>query len=52
MPDNGFNIDNGDYEEESKPFTFDDAVSFTMYLEVLLIFSAIAIFLFYLYMIS
>ena len=52
MSDSGFNIDNDDYEEESAPFTFDDAVSFTMYLEVLLIFSSIAIFLFYLYMIS
>ena len=52
MPDSRFNSGNGDYEEERPPFTFDDAVSFSMYLEVLLVFSAIAIFLFYLYMIS
>lgn len=53
MAKNGFDYDEDEYVEEEKiPFRFDDAVSFTMYLEVLLIFSSILIFLFYLYLVK
>ena len=41
-----------DYVEETKPLTFDDMVSFTMYAEVSLIAFAVLIFLLYLYLSS
>ena len=38
----------GEYEEEVKPLTFDDMVSFTMFTEIFLIGLSIIIFLLYL----
>ena len=50
---NGENGYEDDYiEEEIKPLTFDDMVSFTMFIEISLIVSSIVIFIIYLYLSS
>ena len=50
MLENGNDFTEEEYEVEVKPLTFDDMVSFTMFIEVSIIAVSIILFLFYLYL--